>query len=175
MRVYAFDPGLTTGVCRARVDLGDIVGSVSESMELFHIKMPNEQVGTTRLWANMIEFEPDRIVGEDFRLFPDVPHRPDPRGTAPDRILAMMDLMHFLVDQDAIDDTKWEEWTSELRLPTIDKQMPGERTVVTDKWLREHKLWRTPKQITGAVTGDSNHAMDALRHLIVYCRKEAKR
>jgi hypothetical protein len=175
MKVFVFDPGLTTGVISAEPDLSSpvrMVESIRETMCLWHVKMPNEEVGTLRLWELMLSCEPDRVIGEDFRLFPDVPHRPDPRGTAPDRILARIDLLMYMVHEYELE--LWPFVGGWLLPREVIKQMPGERTVVTDKWLREHELWRTPKHITGAVTGDSNHAMDALRHLIVFCRKEMK-
>lgn len=187
MKVIVFDPGLTTGVVsvnvsdeRSQKEEGMLV-EIRETMKLYHIKFPNEQYGAMKLWDCICAFAPDLIIGEDFRLFPDVPHHPDPRGTAPDRILAMIDLLMYLAVEGILEygpqqssgyrsgdpDEKW----TRLRFPPIVKQMPGERTIVTDAWLRRHDLWRTPGQIEGAVTGDKNHAMDAVRHLIVWLRK----
>lgn len=183
MKVFVFDPGLTTGVCG--VEVADerssneerTIEEVRASMKLWHIKFPQEQYGTMKLWDCLTAFEPDIIVAEDFILFPDRAHPPDRVGTVPDRILAMVDLLMYLSVEGILEygpaapagyrDGKWQS----LHVPAIVKQMPGERTIVTDDWLRRHKLWRTPGQIEGAVTGDKNHAMDALRHLVVWLRK----
>lgn len=188
VRVFVYDPGLTTGVVTAEVVIARgrpenlILDDIRNTMHLYHVKMPNEQYGVLRLWNEVVWFQPDVIVGEDFRLFPDVPHSPDPRGTAPDRILAMMDLALYLWREGGIilsgSSLKIARSRNEGNgngAPEVFKQMPGERTIVDDNFLRRNDLWRTPKYIEGAKTGDSNHAMDALRHLVVWTRKATKR
>ena len=59
--------------------------------------------------------------------------------------------------------------------PEVYKQMPGERTAIKDDWLKENGMWLTPSQIEGSVKGKKgDHATQALKHLLVWCRKLEK-
>jgi hypothetical protein len=146
-------------------------------MKLAHIKFPNEQYGVLKLWGEIRWWGPDLLVGEDFRLFR--VDTADHVGLISDRILAQIDLLHYLWEMGGVRISGKSMNVTTMKgddfAPRYTKQMPGERSIITDKWLRDRDLWRTPKQIEGAVTGDSNHAMDALRHLIIALRKECKR
>lgn len=192
MKLFVYDPGVTTGLVTAEVDVDSgarvperlWLDDVALTMELEHVKAPTEVHHVIVLWRKLCEYRPTHVVGEDFVLLPPKAlkgraHSSDRRGLTPTRILLGMDLMLTLEVDEKLDDEKPfnlslgdRQSHSDRGLPVEwMRQMPGERMVVTDEFLRENQLWRTPKQIEGAVTGDSNHAMDALRHLIVYVRK----
>ena len=187
MKVMAIDPGTTTGLVTAEVEPATWRDDLKETMRPYHVKAPSETLAVIAIWKLMIDFEPTHVVMEDFVLLPPKAmkgrqHSSDRRGLAPTRLLLGLDLMLMLeVDEKLDDERQYNLALGDRRshahrgLP-VDwtRQMPGERSVITDDYLREQGLWRTPKKIEGAVTGDSNHAMDALRHLIVYMRKVTK-
>lgn len=173
MRVMAVDPGVVTGLAWATVDLDDgrrIDELVRESWErggkdggCWQLDVGYgdhaESRGVWRIidrWLCVLE--PDLMVWEDFRLFPNERHAPDQRGTVPMRMLAAMDMMWWLAKNVPVEDG-----------PVISryvKQMPGERSVVKVEQLKRWGLWRTPKQHGG------KDAMAATQHLIVALRKE---
>ena len=180
MKLFVYDPGTTTGLVTAEIREGSAwMDDLRATMELYHVKAPTEVLHVRKLWDMVVEFKPTHIVGEDFVLLPPTAlkgraHSSDRRGISPARILLGMDLMLSL-SEDRMLDQEMCEITLYVDDIVVERQMPGEKEVITDKYLRIQELWRTPKQIEGAVTGDSNHAMDALRHLIVYMRKTINR
>jgi hypothetical protein len=174
IRVLWFDPGGTTGWACARLERGQkVISAVKETMRVGQIKIglgePAESVGAWKMMELIGKInDTDDVLGpldvvglEDFRLFPDERHSPDMKGTTPMRLLAKVDQMFWLAQQDAS-----REYIGVL--PRIEKQMPGERTLITDVLLKRWGLWRTEKR-----QGGGPHAMDALRHLIVFGRKWA--
>lgn len=173
MRVMAIDPGGTVGIVCALIDGGrDYVNSmtmIKATMTTKQLGTPQEDFAALRLFDEIVKWNPDVLVMEDFRLFPDVAHHLDPAGTLPDRYLARIDLLLHM----------WREYgivcapighvstlMPQAESPRVMKQMPGERTVITDSWLRAEGLWRTEKR-----QGGGPHSMDALRHLVVFTRK----
>lgn len=174
-RVLWFDPGGTTGWAAARLQKGrKVLECVRETMKVGQIKVglgePDESAGA---WA-MMELiaainDDDDVLGpldvvgvEDFRLFPGETHSPDQKGTTPMRIIAKVDMLFWMAEHDEAGSVRMDV----LDPPRLVKQMPGERSIITDKRLKDWGLWRTEKR-----QGGGQHAMDALRHLIVFGRK----
>lgn len=177
MRVMSIDPGGTNGLAMA--DLGEepelwkAMEHLGASLETAQVGTPQEDFAALRLFDLVSTFAPDVLVMEDFRLFPDVPHSPDPNGTLPDRIIARIDLLvHLWSEYDIVMAPIGHVSTlrHRVRAPKVYKQMPGERIVISDKWLRDGGLWRTEKR-----QGGGPDSMDALRHLVVWTRKWCKR
>lgn len=157
IRIVGVDPGTTTGV--ALVDVG---GGAVDVLGLWHVPATTMTNAMLEVWE-LIRGVPalDVMVIEEFILFPDRKHNPDPRGVDPVRGIAGLDMLLALHATDG--------WVERL---AVARQMPGEKDVVTDRWLRDAGLWATPARgVTGGRSGDGPHAMDALRHCIVYARK----
>lgn len=149
--VMAMDPGGTTGVAWALFK-NDWTMEV-ESWKCCQVPCADENEGVDRLLKLIGRTGPDILVLEDFILLPKI-HTMDRSGIAPARINAKID---------------WEVWKGKdewmFSPPEIVYQMPSERMVIRDDWLKRKGLWRTPK------AGGGQHAMDAARHLEVYRRK----
>lgn len=159
MWIMALDPGGMTGIAIARMDverrrLSDV--SVSQ----FPMPAEGEDRWAWEMWQMIGKEGPDVLVVEDFRLFPNMQHGPDQSGTTPMRLNARLQMVAWLIKMEELE---WDGY-----LPEIEMQMPGERSVVTDDELRKMGLWTTPSK------GGGPHAMDALRHLIVFGRKLGK-
>jgi hypothetical protein len=153
------DPGVTTGwaisgllklnmaqlgshemVKRGMVAVGQVVSKRSV--------MRSEIEASSELLRIAVAHGVEIIIMEDFRLFPDEAHNPDPAGIAPVRIYSMMEAL---------------AWERGLMIDFV-YQMPGEKTIITDERLKRWGLW-----VRGA-----RHARDAVKHLCVYARKMVK-
>jgi hypothetical protein len=170
LRLLALDPGTTTGWAFAKLSRGDkVLLSVRETMEVGQLRGRCEEETTWLVLMDVIgELEPEVVVVEDFVLFPNQKHSPDRSGTAPMRIIFGLDLFLWMATESDERFQSTDRFEEYLLLPTVVKQMPGERSVIGDDDLRRWGLWRTPKQ------GGGRHAMDALKHLIVRGRKLRK-
>lgn len=172
MKIMSLDPGGTTGVAimecsRIAPHLGRWTLDFA-SLVVAQYGTPQEDFAALRVFERIAKEAPDVLVMEDFRLFPDRRHSPDTDGTLPDRYLARLDLLLYLwKEHDAIVTSRGGLSGSAARCPLVRKQMPGERVVVTDQFIKSNGLWRTEKK-----DGGGPHAMDALRHLLVYYFKK---
>jgi hypothetical protein len=190
MKLLWLDPGGTTGWAVARLVRGvKVIDAVRETLQCGQIPCglgePMESAHTWKLMELIADVN-DRseegldVVGlEDFRLFPGEDHSPDQKGTTPMRLLAKIDMLWWMAQQEAAD-MQWVDSRMPQNgvsgIPKLVKQMPGERSLITDELLRRWGLWRTPtgRASKGAgrnAGGGGPHAMDALRHLIVFGRK----
>lgn len=178
MKVLWLDPGGTTGWACARLTRGvKVIDAVRETMQVGQVSCglgePMESAHAWELLSLIADIndhgdDPLDVVGfEDFRLFPGQEHSPDMKGTLPMRLLAKIDMLWWMAtDQDVgLDDYDLLPYGPGA-VPKLVKQMPGERSIVTDALLKRWGLWRTEKR-----QGGGQHAMDALRHLIVFGRK----
>lgn len=170
MKVLALDPGGTTGWACASVWDDDawgpgMIADIGSSLMVGQIKVASESENAYEIIKLIGALEPDVVVAEDFVLFPDREHSSKRDGTTPMRILAVLDFFWWMAT--------WGPDADRAKarggLPVLAKQMPGERTVITDEMIRKWGWWRTQKR-----QGGGPHAMDALRHLIVYVRKQGR-
>lgn len=166
LRVVSLDPGGTTGCAWATVERGRVIPSIAETLGVRQVRTRGrEDDGTWELAELVDEIEPHVLVMEDFRLFVgDKQQTSDTDGLSPVRIIARLDLLWWMGWKAGAD--VGMAGTFGVQLPLVVKQMPGERKVVKDDWLRKEGLWRTEKRQSGGP-----HAMDALRHLIVFARR----
>jgi len=183
MKIMGIDPGGTTGVAVVVVD--DVVGKATRSGDLVVADLeamkrtlmvgqygtPQEDFAALRVFEKIVEEEPDVLVMEDFRLFPDRAHGPNTEETIADRYLARLDLLLWMWANNGVVCTTRSvasraSWGSRHGAPMVVKSMPGERIVISDDWLRSQGLWRTPKK-----DGGGEHSMQALKHLVVTLRK----
>ena len=183
MKVMAIDPGGTTGVAVVVVEDGvgkggrlylDDVPMMARTLMVGQYGTPQEDYAALRVFEKIWEEKPDVLVMEDFRLFPDRAHGPNTEETIADRYLARLDLLLWMWANNGVVCTTRgtlslagdERGGWGYGSPYVHKSMPGERIVVSDSWLRENGLWRTPKK-----DGGGEHSMQALKHLIVTLRK----
>lgn len=167
MKVLAFDPGGTTGWALADVDVsawGEMLGDVQLSLLCGQIKVPSESENAWRMMELVGEHGPDVVVLEDFVVMPNGLHNPKRDWTSPMRLLAVIDFWWWMAQWGPVDVMDGREMRA--RMPLKVKQMPGEKDIITDELLKKWGLWRTQKR-----QGGGPHAMDALRHLIVFMRK----
>lgn len=182
MRVVAIDPGVTTGMAWATMpDLWrewpkfKIIEGVRRSFAAGDSEGGTCQIKghdtMERTW-NIIEqvalIEPDIVVVEDFVLFVFRKLSMLREGLEPHAINANLRFIWWLGKHEEEQDLP-ANWAP-ANLPNLVFQMPSEKEAMTDTDLRKWKLWRTEKRQSGGP-----HAMDALRHLLVYLRKEFKR
>jgi hypothetical protein len=178
MKVVAIDPGTHTGIAwgeyRRNAEGRGIVASwVKHKFGVEQVNCPDEVEGLLRIWMVLDREEPDVLIIEDFVLLP-----PDAMkkkggwssarsGLSPTRLAFGLKLLLYLKGVD-------EEigWASGVKVVW---QMPSMMGGVTEAELRRMGLWKTPTQIPGSKPGDGPHAMDALRHLLVWGKKQGGR
>lgn len=176
MKVMALDPGGTTGVAIMEFDRLTILKGGREerhwtidddSLHVCQLGTPQEDFAALRLFDLIVRERPGILIMEDFRLFPNMKHSPDPNGTLPDRYLARLDLLLYLWrEKRYVVSSTGGVAVVDFLCPLVRKQMPGERDVITDAFIKKNGWWRTEKK-----DGGGPHSMDALRHLLVYYAK----
>lgn len=170
LKVMFIDPGGTTGLAWATLwSVKGALQSIKESLQTRQMRLTPVrsstldtrhlieamEIATMRDVYTLINQEGIDLVGiEDFQLFEHMPRSSQMKhsGLAPVRMITALNTMWFLASE-----------VTELK-PLV-KQMPGERSIITDARLKQWGLWRTPKRSGGP------HAMDALRHLIILARR----
>lgn len=164
MKIMALDPGGTTGVAVAEVEAGDepVHVQMAETLAVWQVACKGrEEDGAWELWTSIQDHVPDVVVTEDFRLYQGRTHTSDTDGLLPWAMISRLEMIWWLARRGEFDLDVW--------VPEVVYQMPGERMVITDARLKRWGLWRTEKR-----QGGGPHAMDALRHLIVFARREVR-
>lgn len=172
MKVLAIDPGVTTGLAWAEVayNRGSLVREVQRSFSdgtggTAQLQGHDTSERSWRILEFIIEHEPDVVVAEDFVLFVFRKLSMLREGLEPHAINANLRMFWWMAYRDLIS----FGLNGDDDMPKLVWQMASEKEAVTDRMLREWKLWRTPTKDGGP------HAMDALRHLLVYIKKEGKK
>jgi hypothetical protein len=184
MKVVAIDPGTHTGVAWGTWE--PVVGwckwkGNEETFGVEQVNCPDEVEGLKRIWAVIVREQPDVIVIEDFILLP-----PDAMkkkggwssarsGLSPTRIGFGLKVLLSIAHGDFGLEWTWLAPDGRRYLKervAVVWQMPSMMAGVTEAELRRMGLWKTPTQIPGSKPGDGPHAMDALRHLLVWGKKQ---
>lgn len=179
-RIMAIDPGMTTGIVSARLRDSEIrtghrgLLSAQEADRLRATEIDGGRIAlrydrdgeptgwlnkdevrvAREIWKEIDAFKPDTIVAEDFVLYPNRRHPGNKEHLSPRALWAAIELQLSL-----------SGWVEE-RGCSVHRQMASEaKTIATDIRLKDWGLWVRGKP----------HARDAMRHLIVFLRKERVR
>jgi len=144
MKIFAIDPGETTGIAFGEVDRTyQILKPMWTQLQTY-----DPYDGAPLILDLISELRPDVVVMEDFV----------PRTLAAN--LQPMTLIH-IVNWEFRRGNYWDGWSP----GTLAMQQPSERSVINDDRLKRLELYQPAMP----------HANDAMRHLVVYSRKERQR